>query len=766
MIAVVILLKDQKHYIEGIKSALLAQTVKPHLVILAVDRCQADYEVAARVAQETGWVAIHANEGMDDAGVLIGKTRNEALRHVPHGYSVLFTDGDCVPEPTWVEHHAYYLETDIPTATTGCRYSQTEDGRWEEDIRITKLPYKNTFSRSYDRLVLGRAAESTMVLFGCNMGLNAPALKIIQDRGEQELGDRSVFSKLFDGEWGFEETSIGPVLYDAGARLIALCPEVSSVRHSWHPSRSSGVRGSKASEMYLFKMRKPSIVIAHNSLKHRKRTSNWFLSCTRLDNAPLWWNSVFGYLSMREQAQLACMIYSNVTDVEDTSCTEDFCEKALAQAVEKAINGIDLPKFTAIRQEEEMREPSIFGDVNPSAAPISVIIPMHNQKDNVAPIFKALGEQTLIPYEYVVVADRCTDTTVHNIIENARHLKTKLVLVHRVSTDSGFWAGQVRNLGVDSASQETLLFLDGDCVPCQTWVEAHRDALDSAGRVPAASFGLRKDQIKAGSEEYRSDTRTYRSMTQIFWEDRNVPVMNRGTVFGHMATWSCNLGLNAGAVKMLKSLNGSVFSPLLTKGKWGGEDTYLGMQLWDNCGILIAVRMEAGHVKHLWHPRAVESALGEESVLVHKKEVTVFHRTTADMANTVENNLLRSTSVDNLPGIYKYLLDRELKESKCRGLTQRALAYLCARSIDFTDREHSYTPRCSAYSMYREILRIKSNISKKPISVETAAVYMRIAIDCSFDDIHEDDIEWCGTCKTFMVKDGAARCPMCRKAYA
>lgn len=766
MISVIILLKDQKRYLTGIVDAITAQTVRPGQVILAVDRCLSDYEAASDIARENGWDAIHANVGMEDAGVLIGRTRNEALKLVQDDHHVIFTDGDCVPSTTWIEHHAHYLSTEIPTATTGCRFAQTEAGVWEEDIRITKLPYKNTFSKEADKLVLGHAAESTMMLFGCNMGLNAAAIRLIKDRSAAEIFERTVFASVFDGEWGFEETSLGPVLYDAGARLIALSPKTSSVKHYWHPSRGAGVRGSKVSEEYLHAMRKPSIGIVRQASMHKRRSANWVMSCTTLVNAPMWWDSVFGYLSAREQAQLACVLYTNVVDIEEETNVPCGDLTKVKEAIEIASNGIELPAFTLTRQDIEMHTPSIFGTTNSNSVAVSVIIPLHNQTHNVERIFIALGGQTKIPHEYVVVVDRCTDTTVTAVITHAQHLKTKMVLVHRRESDEGFRAGQVRNLGVSHKTQGRVIFLDGDCVPCPTWVEAHMTAMDEAGdRYPVATFGLRKDQLKEGVEEYRNDTRTYRSMTPIFWKGRNLPVMNRGTVYGHMATWSCNLGLNTKAVELLTQLNGSVFSPLLTVGKWGGEDTYLGMQLWDNWGMLIAVSPEEGHVKHIWHPRAKESALGSEANLTHSKDATVFSREAADMADTVENNLIRSRSAENIPGIYKLLLERELPKSQCKGITQRALAYLCARSIEFTDSTSEAYNKCSADSMYKEILRLRSNMTALPMDVATVAMGMSTRIDCTFDPVIEEELEWCPKCKTFMPQSKSDRCPMCRQKY-
>lgn len=766
MIAVVVLFKDQAKYMQGIERAILAQTHAPDHVVFAVDRCPEDYEEAQRIVAKHGWSCVHANTDMPDAGVLIGRTRDAALRMLPKDMSVIFTDGDCIPSERLVEHHAQYILQQGLVATTGYRVSQREDGTWEEDIRSTRLPYKaTTFSRKADRLILGRAAESTMVLFGCNMGISSDALAFIRKRTQDVFGEDRVFASIFDGEWGFEETSIGPVLYAAGARLITLSPNISQVSHAWHPSRGAGVRGSDASVTYIDKMRETAVEIVTTGKAAKKRSSEWVRSCVGASGLPSWWNEVFPNLSEREQAQVACVLYSTARESTTEVIAQPSDESRVQSAIEMAYGGVDIPSGAKI-QEGVTVEPSRFGAVNSNAENVSVIIPVHNQAENICAIFDALSAQSVIPHEYIVVADRCIDTSVSAVIGNAVKLKTRLTLVHRRIDEPGFRAGQVRNLGAEHATQDRLLFLDGDCVPCPTWIEAHMAALDEAGDTPAASFGLRKDQRAKGSEEFRNDTRTYRSMIPIFWVGKNAPVMVKGPVVSHMTTWSCNLGLNKAARDILVKLNGAVFSNELTKGIWGGEDTYLGMQLWDNNSVLIAVDPEPGHVKHLWHPRQTESALGEVNKLTHEKVVTSFGLSSADLSNTTENNLARSAAAHRVPGVYKLIEQEALSRSPNEEITKRALAYMCARALEFRPIRSVSTSQVAADSMYEEIIRVQEILARKAYPVKDIAEALQSSVSVSFQPVTEKDLILCPKCKTYMrAYKSSSRCPMCRSPY-
>lgn len=405
---------------------------------------------------------------------------------------------------------------------------------------------------------------------------------------------------------------------------------------------------------------------------------------------------------------------------------------------------------------------SLFGDSPKDAANVSIVIPMHNQAHNVDAIMQALSAQTMRPKEIIIVADRCVDATVARVMSCMRDVQTQVKIVHKDGSEEGFWAGQTRNAGIEEATGLGVLLLDGDCVPTETWLEAHVTALAKT-HGPAVTFGLRKDQTHAGSEEFRPDTRTYRSSVPIFWKDTDAVVVSREPVFNHMATWSCNLGLNRAAIDLIKGLNdGHVFSPNLTTGVWGGEDTYLGIQVWDNNGTLVAVNPERGHVKHIWHTRQGTSNLGAVSKLKHSRSaVSVFERGGPELANSIENNLIRSVSAKNIHGVYRKFEKIAFKEGVDKGLTERALAFWCSRNTEFSDAPVQAN-LVTHQDMWVELLRVKSIItSSGPVGVGEASFYTDRPVSIAFSELTPRGVI-CKSCKTVVIPKENNRCTMCR----
>ena len=85
---------------------------------------------------------------------------------------------------------------------------------------------------------------------------------------------------------------------------------------------------------------------------------------------------------------------------------------------------------------------------------ISVIIPAHNEQRYLARTLEALRHQNYGWFEVIVVANGCTDVTVH-VARNRCH---RLIVLSKKSL------GVARNLGARMARGEILLFLDADTI--------------------------------------------------------------------------------------------------------------------------------------------------------------------------------------------------------------------------------------------------------------------------------------------------------------
>lgn len=82
----------------------------------------------------------------------------------------------------------------------------------------------------------------------------------------------------------------------------------------------------------------------------------------------------------------------------------------------------------------------------------SLIIPAHNEEHYIEQCLQSVGAQTFTDFETILVADRCTDRTE----ELARNLGYT-----PISAEAGS-LGRARNVGMDLAQGEYILFLDSD----------------------------------------------------------------------------------------------------------------------------------------------------------------------------------------------------------------------------------------------------------------------------------------------------------------
>ncbi|MCJ8281445.1 MAG: glycosyltransferase, partial [Rivularia sp. ALOHA_DT_140] len=108
----------------------------------------------------------------------------------------------------------------------------------------------------------------------------------------------------------------------------------------------------------------------------------------------------------------------------------------------------------------------------------SVVIPTYNRKPILEKCLKALEVQSLIPsgvvsdYEIVLVDDGSTDGT----LEWLKTSKDEFPHV-QVFEQEHMGPAAARNLGVEKANGDTIIFIDSDLVVTETFLQAHADAL-------------------------------------------------------------------------------------------------------------------------------------------------------------------------------------------------------------------------------------------------------------------------------------------------
>lgn len=96
-----------------------------------------------------------------------------------------------------------------------------------------------------------------------------------------------------------------------------------------------------------------------------------------------------------------------------------------------------------------------------STPKVSVVVPVRNEAPKIARCLQALLNQTLQPYEVIVVDGHSADSTV----EVARKFPVT------VTYEDYGTVGGARQVGVEHAQGDYVAFTDADCIPRENWLE-------------------------------------------------------------------------------------------------------------------------------------------------------------------------------------------------------------------------------------------------------------------------------------------------------
>lgn len=108
-----------------------------------------------------------------------------------------------------------------------------------------------------------------------------------------------------------------------------------------------------------------------------------------------------------------------------------------------------------------------------SIAPVSIIVAMKNERQNVRSCLEALIHQTYPAdqLEIVVVDDGSTDGTAQILADYQRRHSVLKVVPHDPVLDGYGGKKSALNKGIAESAGEILLFTDADCVPSPRWAE-------------------------------------------------------------------------------------------------------------------------------------------------------------------------------------------------------------------------------------------------------------------------------------------------------
>lgn len=98
---------------------------------------------------------------------------------------------------------------------------------------------------------------------------------------------------------------------------------------------------------------------------------------------------------------------------------------------------------------------------------VTLIIPFYNKLDKLNLVFAALERQTFRDFEVIIADDGSKKDVVNALNDLIR--KTSFPVNHVWHEDVGWRKNVILNSAVRVAKADYLVFLDGDCVPSDTF---------------------------------------------------------------------------------------------------------------------------------------------------------------------------------------------------------------------------------------------------------------------------------------------------------
>jgi glycosyltransferase involved in cell wall biosynthesis len=247
----------------------------------------------------------------------------------------------------------------------------------------------------------------------------------------------------------------------------------------------------------------------------------------------------------------------------------------------------------------------------------SVIVVTYNRPDAMRRVLLDLDRQTIDAFEVVVADDGSTEETA-DTIESLRS-QVGYTLKHARQEDEGFRQGRAQNLAVLQSEGDYLIFLDGDCLPLNDFIEAHRWLSEEGWWVR----GTRVDLTERFTAQVLAEDLSITGWPLWRWGlawiggrvGRVIPFFRVGTQAFRKRSprkWlgarGCNLGMWREDFMRVDGFDESYTG-------WGRQDSDLVLRL-INSGVGRKEGRYAMPVLHLWHKLAATTTLERNEELL------------------------------------------------------------------------------------------------------------------------------------------------------
>ena len=195
----------------------------------------------------------------------------------------------------------------------------------------------------------------------------------------------------------------------------------------------------------------------------------------------------------------------------------------------------------------------------------TLVIPTYNRAERLRALLHCAAKQEGDCLARVVV---CDDGSSDETASVARSFEDRLPLVHAFQADDGFRAGQARNMGIERAIGEVVIFTDDDLLFRPDFVQQHVRAHQGRTEDHSVALGLRHRVA-----DFAGEVPTAEQILSAERDDR-IRDLEGAPVESHETPWvfvySCNFSVTLGGPELHfdEGFRG-----------WGLEDTELGYRL-------------------------------------------------------------------------------------------------------------------------------------------------------------------------------------------
>ena len=152
---------------------------------------------------------------------------------------------------------------------------------------------------------------------------------------------------------------------------------------------------------------------------------------------------------------------------------------------------------------------------------VSVVIPTYNDNDRLSLVLWGLTQQVNKDFEIIIVNDGGDDETKYLVRQYQSVLNIHYRYLHPKSDK--YRPSAARNLGIEHAISERIIFIDGDVIPSACLIQEHSRHDDRLTIVAGVRYRVKEDEIHALIHTMRTGNMSYGYiMSKTYIDDQRI----------------------------------------------------------------------------------------------------------------------------------------------------------------------------------------------------------------------------------------------------